>query len=39
MTLFINNQIVADVLTMQDTIDALDTLWRDAAEPEAALLS
>ena len=35
MTLVINNDMVAQVLTMQDTIDALEKAYRDLAEREA----
>ncbi len=35
MTLFINNEIVAEVLTMQDTIDVLEKAYRDLAHGEA----
>lgn len=35
MTLVINNDMVAQVLTMQDTIDVLEQAYRDLAEREA----
>ena len=35
MTLFINNEVVAEVLTMQDTIDVLEKAYRDLADGEA----
>ena len=35
MTLFINNEVVSKVLTMQDTIDVLEKAYRDLADGEA----
>ena len=37
MTLFINNEVVSRVLTMQDTIDVLEKAYRDLADGEGFL--